>query len=164
MTGKSYYRDRNGLTRIAWVGLIAIVWGFAHWGWRVRERHVTDVRTVAAVSSGSGTRPIETIRVGDRVLARNPEVTNAERAARVEPNWAEWYHVSLELPIASADQVHSAPQPVMRIELLRPEAWLLERIGYSGEQQERHEGTNEPEFENLRVPLRSTPADRKSNV
>ena len=143
MTGNSFKCDHNGLIRITCVGLIALVWGLAHWGWRARERFITDVRAVTAVSKGSATRPIETIRVGDRVLARNPEVTDAERAARIEPNWAEWYHVSLELPINSDNQARATPKQVMKIELLRPEDWLLERIGYSGQLREEHDRTHE---------------------
>ena len=39
------------------------------------------------------TKPIRDIRVGDRVLARNPEVSDAERAEAIEPDPATWRHV-----------------------------------------------------------------------
>ena len=69
------------------------------------------------------TRPIETIRVGDRVIARNPQVSDAERAAfSVEPDFSQWLWLKLEMPKADGG--------VLRVEMLRPETWLLDQIGF----------------------------------
>jgi hypothetical protein len=66
------------------------------------------------------TKPIEEIRPGDRVLAYNPEVTDAERAAAIEPDPATWRLIELELVAKDAHQVE--------IRLLRPLEWI-ERYG-----------------------------------
>ncbi|MFO1062801.1 MAG: polymorphic toxin-type HINT domain-containing protein [Pirellulales bacterium] len=71
-------------------------------------------------SPGATTRPIEQLKVGDRVLARNPEVTQEERAAYVEPDWSEWVHLSLEMPKPDGY--------VLRIEMLRPESWVRSQL------------------------------------
>ena len=71
---------------------------------------------------GVGTRPIEQIKVGDRVMARNPEVSDAERASWTEPDWNQWLHLSLVMPKEDGSE--------LKIELLRPESWLLDQVSY----------------------------------
>ena len=71
---------------------------------------------------GVGTRPIEQIKVGDRVMARNPEVSDAERASWTEPDWNQWLHLSLVMPKEDGSE--------LKIELLRPESWLLDQMSY----------------------------------
>ncbi|MFO1064055.1 MAG: polymorphic toxin-type HINT domain-containing protein [Pirellulales bacterium] len=71
-------------------------------------------------SFSATTRPIEQLKVGDRVLARNPEVTPEERAAYVEPEWSEWVHLSLEMPKPDGY--------VLSIEMLRPESWVRNQL------------------------------------
>lgn len=117
-----------------WLGLIVgivVVWAAGRWVAPPEREPPTNVKAIASRGDRAVTRPIESIRVGQRVLARNPEVTAAERTARAEPNWAQWVHVSLELPLpASADQPQASLPRRMKIELLRPEAWVLERLSY----------------------------------
>lgn len=66
------------------------------------------------------TRPIEEIRVGQRVVARNPEITDAERDTwPAEPDWSTCQLVRLEMPREDGAVLH--------IDLLRPREWLKER-------------------------------------
>lgn len=74
---------------------------------------------VSAESPRPSTKPIEEIRVGDRVLAHNPEVSASERAGWEEPDWNRWVCVHLHMARGhdSADIV-----------LLRPNDWMLRRL------------------------------------
>ena len=81
---------------------------------------VTPARSQAA--RGYTTKPIEKIRVGDRVYAHNPEVDEAERAAWAEPDWNDWLHLSLVMPKEDGSE--------LQIELLRPESWVMEQVSY----------------------------------
>lgn len=69
-------------------------------------------------------RPIESMRVGQRVLAFNPKMTPEERLAWQEPDWENWLHLSLVIPkedgsllemetLRSEDWVRSALQPIV---------------------------------------------------
>ena len=69
------------------------------------------------------TRSIREIRIGDRVLAHNPEVTETERAEAVEPD-ATWRHVRLEMDKPDGSKV--------RIQLLRPRSWLTAQAASIG--------------------------------
>ena len=71
------------------------------------------------------TRPIESIRVGDRVLARNPQIENVERHRWIAADTSEWIHLSLEMPISGEGDARP-DACTLRIELLRPEAWFRE--------------------------------------
>ena len=62
------------------------------------------------------TTPIQDIRVGQRVLANNPEVSDEERESWVEPDWSQWQQVSLEMPKPDGS--------LLKIEMLRPSTWL----------------------------------------
>jgi len=65
------------------------------------------------------TKPIEQIRVGQRVLARNPELTDAERAVLAkssEPAPDTWRRLKLWMPKPDGGRLD--------IELLRPLSWL----------------------------------------
>ncbi|OYP38915.1 polymorphic toxin-type HINT domain-containing protein [Rhodopirellula sp. MGV] len=68
------------------------------------------------------TKPIEQLRVGDRVLARNPQRSQGEREACEEPNWSDWLKLSLVMPRADGSELH--------IELLRPESWVMNQIQF----------------------------------
>ena len=59
---------------------------------------------------------------------RNPEVTDAERATWVEPNWNQWLHLSLQMPLPTDDDSADAEPTVLTIEMLRPESWLREQL------------------------------------
>ena len=97
--------------------------------------------TTAPVSASAEyiTRSIRDVRVGQRVLAENPELNASDRQQAVEPDPATWKQVSLLL--ADADGLK------VEIELLRSPDWLaenrvepggviqldLEELGASGE-------------------------------
>ncbi|TWT34908.1 hypothetical protein [Blastopirellula retiformator] len=94
------------------------------------------------------TRPIDSIRVGDRVLARNPEVGEEERSQWEEPNWNQCFHLTLEMPLPGSN----VDEPkLLHIELLRPESWLREQLGYVVDQ--------EPELSTLPTTL----SDKSTN-
>jgi hypothetical protein len=59
---------------------------------------------------------IETIRVGERVYAHNPEIGGYERDAWEEPDWSEWRQLELEMEQPGGG--------VLRITMLRPMEWL----------------------------------------
>ncbi|MDM4015942.1 polymorphic toxin-type HINT domain-containing protein [Roseiconus lacunae] len=75
-----------------------------------------------ASQRSTGTKPIEMVRVGDRVLARNPQVSDAKRSTWREPDWNDWLHLQLVMSKRDGSELF--------IELLRPESWVLERISY----------------------------------
>ena len=94
------------------------------------ESRVNSAADTSFVSSSSARKPTESLtrgklreiqdlRVGDRVLAENPEVGAAERAAYVEPDWRRWLQISLQMPKADGS--------VLEMELLRPDEWLIEQ-------------------------------------
>lgn len=68
------------------------------------------------------TRPIESIRLGDRVFAHNPEIESEERETWSEPNWDDCYQLSIQLPLTK--------DATIEIELLRDEAWVRSQVGY----------------------------------
>jgi hypothetical protein len=85
-------------------------------------------------AAGVKTRAIQDIRVGQRVLAKNPEISNLERRARrEEPEFSNWLQLSLEMPKSDGSTLH--------IEMLRSEEWLRNQLGFvigevsSGERQ-----------------------------
>ena len=87
------------------------------------ERNPSDQMAVKA-----STRPIESIRVGQRVLASNPEIDDQQRNQWRDPAWNEWLHLSLKLPIG--DSSDTQPADVLNIEILRPESWFIEQVGF----------------------------------
>ena len=60
--------------------------------------------------------PIEKIRVGMRVLARNPEVSDVERAVFSDPDPATWRKLSLKMVKKDGG--------VLDIEMIRPLKWI----------------------------------------
>lgn len=92
------------------------------------------------------TRNIENIRVGDRVLAHNPQISDEERAQWQEPDWQDWWHLSLEMPVPARSDPADAEPKVVYIELLRPTHWVQDQLGYivqqpSGSSQQPSEST-----------------------
>ena len=57
--------------------------------------HASVMRVPTTPTTKFVTKPIQDLRVGDRVLARNPEVSDSERAEAIEPDPATWRQVSL---------------------------------------------------------------------
>ncbi|MEZ6132845.1 MAG: polymorphic toxin-type HINT domain-containing protein [Planctomycetaceae bacterium] len=68
------------------------------------------------------TRPIETLKPGQRALARNPEVSRAERAAYVQPDFQTWLLLSLEMPKPDGSTLF--------IEMLRSQQWYAQQVRY----------------------------------
>jgi hypothetical protein len=103
----------------------------------VMPRAVASIHSERPALPGSAivkTRAIQDIRVGQRVLAKNPEISNLERRARrVEPEFSNWLQLSLEMPKSDGSTLH--------IEMLRSEEWLRNQLGFvigelsSGERQ-----------------------------
>ena len=60
--------------------------------------------------------PIEQIKVGMRVPARNPEISDEERAKFVDPDQETWRFLKLEL--------EKSPVKILEIEMIRPLQWL----------------------------------------
>ena len=58
-------------------------------------QHASHSKRAKALTS---TRNIQDIRVGDRVIAHNPNVSEEERQAFAEPDWSPWLKLTLELP------------------------------------------------------------------
>lgn len=103
---------------------------------------LSSPRPLTRIDSSTCTRPIESIRVGDRVLASNPEVTNAERSSWAEPDWNDWLHLSLQMQMPSRD--HQADRSkILDIELLRPQSWLREQLRFVIDSSEKVGGSNE---------------------
>lgn len=116
-------RTRRSRLGLAWMwGCLLLAGGFLINGLAGTSR---DEHALAAVHPNPAattapakyvTKPIRDIRVGERVLARNPEVTDAERTLAVEPDPATWRHIELEMPKPDGSLLH--------IDLLRPVEWL----------------------------------------
>ena len=116
-SGNDYPEGRT-LTSLSWSvwrllfgSLVAV--GLALIFWPVAE---------GPAPRGGGTRPIESLRVGERVLARNPEIAGDERAGWVEPDWRRWVKLSAVMPKPDGSELH--------IELLRSPEWLRSQLRY----------------------------------
>ena len=81
-----------------------------------------------SASRATATRNIEDLRVGDRVMAHNPEVSDEERATWTEPDWNSWLKLTLKMPKEDGS--------VLSIQILRPEDWLLQQVGYVVDQKQ----------------------------
>ena len=93
------------------------------------ERNINSVRLESRLLTS--TRNIEDLRVGDRVIARNPEVSQVERASFVEPDWKQWIKLTLAMPKEDGRTLH--------IEMLRPEEWLVEQVSFLCEPKQKSE-------------------------
>jgi hypothetical protein len=63
----------------------------------------------------TGYRNIEDIRVGQRVMAHNPQIALDERAAWDEPDWSAWRTLELEMPQPGGG--------TLQIAMIRPREW-----------------------------------------
>ncbi|MCG8651520.1 MAG: hypothetical protein MI861_16885 [Pirellulales bacterium] len=134
-------------------GLAMIFWPNAD---RTASQSVAEHTLVSASTHASRTtdlthqtRPIESIRVGDRVLARNPEVSDAERVTWSEPEWNDWLHLSLQMPLP-VDEDESSK--VLKIEILRPESWLGEQIGFVVDSKDERSSSDGPDTDGTEAP------------
>jgi hypothetical protein len=85
--------------------------------------------TPAAATAPQRTCPIERIRVGQRVVGENPELTNAERNW-VEPDEATWRKLVLKAPKEDGSWAD--------VEIIRPNTWLEEQNAKVGTTVEIH--------------------------
>ena len=86
-------------------------------GVRLAQHGTVATKPTAAVGHDRyrTTKNIETLRVGDRVLARNPQLTDSQHTA-ADPDPATWRRVKLRMTDADGT--------VFDIELLRPIEWI----------------------------------------
>lgn len=89
---------------------------------RLDQVETTPVSAASGIEANVGHIPIEDIKVGMRVMARNPEISDQERSTWVEPNWEEWFHLSLVMPKPDGAE--------LKIEMLRSEDWIRSQLGY----------------------------------
>ena len=76
-----------------------------------------------ALPAAVKTWAIQDIKVGQRVLAKNPEISSLElRTRRAEPKFGRWLQLSLEMATSDGSTLH--------IELLRSEEWLRLQMGF----------------------------------
>ncbi|MEQ9407327.1 MAG: hypothetical protein RIK87_06350, partial [Fuerstiella sp.] len=68
------------------------------------------------------TQPIELLTPGQRALARNPEISSAERRGYVEPDFYTWLLLNLELPKPDGSTLF--------IEMLRSKEWFAQQVRY----------------------------------
>ncbi|QDT59681.1 hypothetical protein SV7mr_21900 [Stieleria bergensis] len=68
----------------------------------------------------SATKAIKDIQVGERVLAENPELHQAQRTAYREPDWNQWLQLSLVMLKEDGSELN--------IELLRSEDWVRRQL------------------------------------
>jgi len=118
-TGGSRGLSRAGLCwAVAWVAFAAAC--FAHAApdgfWSGRTGQAALASAPPAPRPALRTAPIERVRVGQKVLGRNPELTDAERTAAEQVDPATWRMLTLELPKPAGGRVD--------IELLRGPEWL----------------------------------------
>ena len=87
------------------------------------------------------TQSIETIRVGQRVLAHNPEVEPSKRRSwGPEPDFSRWLHLTLEMPRPDGS--------TLTIQMLRPDEWVDSQLSYvidEAAQSSRHSPSDEAE-------------------
>ena len=77
----------------------------------------------ATQPSAIRTQASESIRVGQRTVAKNSEVSSFERHTRgPEPNSESWLHFTVEMPTPGGSN--------LTINMLRSEEWLRSQIGF----------------------------------
>lgn len=121
-------RGSSALATVWLMGCLAVS-GFFGWHFLSNENSTPTDGTVvtapatAAAESSYETKSIRDIRIGERVLAHNPEVTDQERRQAVEPD-SSWRHIHLEMK--------KPDDSVLKIELLRPRDWVVSHHAYAG--------------------------------
>ena len=88
----------------------------------LRATSSAPVADLDADPRGVHLRVIGETEVGDRVVGRDPQIDDAERAHWEEPDWDQWLKVSLVMRKGTGDE--------LKVELLRPEDWLINRLRF----------------------------------
>lgn len=105
---------RGGISRLGWI------WAFL--GTLLTGFCLFQGATNAVLPD---TRPIERVDLGQRVVGRNPQVTDAERQAVTDPVAKDWRKITLYIEKPDGDRID--------IELLRPVSWIEASGAASGE-------------------------------
>jgi hypothetical protein len=122
---------------------------------------IRSERPALPAAANVKTRAIQDIRVGQRVLAKNPEISSLERRTRrAEPDFGRWLQLSLDMPKSDGSTLH--------IEMLRSEEWLRNQIGFvigempdsSGERQ----GVSPPSTTATATPNLNPPSAKTENL
>jgi len=138
------------------IALLVLFAGFCFW--QALPKNVSDnaanslaPSATAEIGPSFGSRPeietqaIETIRVGQRVLAHNPEVERTERLAwGPEPDFSQWLHLTLEMPKEDGS--------TLTIQMLRPDEWVDSQLSYvidEAAESSRHAPRDEAERDEL---------------
>src|SRR5208282_4450884 len=82
----------------------------------------------SSVRSLHPTQAIETVRVGQRVLARNPDSLDAERIGATAVNPTTWRHLSLRAVVRDS----SGDEDRVEVETLQPPEWVEAQRAYPG--------------------------------
>ncbi|MCA9050638.1 MAG: hypothetical protein KDA89_17995 [Planctomycetaceae bacterium] len=105
-----------------------------------RPRPTSCRHLIQHPTSDIRTQSIETIRVGQRVLAHNPEVEPSERRSwGPKPDFSRWLHLTLEMPKEDGS--------TLTIQMLRPGEWVDSQLSYvidEAAQSSRHSPHDEP--------------------
>ncbi len=109
------------------LGCLALSGLFGGQADRSSDTNLVKPSALAAVASEVSdspyvTKSIRDIRIGERVLAHNPQVTDLERRQAIEPD-SSWRHLQLEMK--------KADDSVLKIELLRPREWVVSHNAYA---------------------------------
>lgn len=126
-TSKSHRQPNRNVSKLglAWMWACLLIGGGFLWSGLsgtsspAQPLHASVMRVPTTPTTKFLTKPIQDLRVGERVLARNPEVSDSERAEAIEPDPATWRQVSLVMQKPDGSD--------LRIEMLRPVDWLADQ-------------------------------------
>jgi len=120
-------RNRLGVVWLAACVLFASWLGFGTTGRDPTVRNASDLEPRAVASAASvlpaaapRTKNIEDIRVGERVMARNPQLTEADRTSKTDVDPATWRLLKLRATTRLTD----GSADVLEVESLQPSAWI----------------------------------------
>ncbi|MEQ9407595.1 MAG: hypothetical protein RIK87_07695, partial [Fuerstiella sp.] len=122
--------SKGGFRRIL-IGLLMLLSSVCFWNALPESvsRNASDgvsaiavAKTLAASEVHIETQPIELLTPGQRALARNPEISSAERRGYVEPDFHTWLLLSLELPKPDGSTLF--------IQMLRSKEWFSQQVRY----------------------------------
>ena len=115
---QNYLKHVFSMLIVVGIGMIAL----SQWQRLTLTEQSTSTSTASHRLSNSSTAaslaftPIEQIKVGMRVAARNPEVSDSERAGFTDPDPATWRKLTLEMVKSNGG--------VLDIEMIRPVKWI----------------------------------------
>ena len=108
--------------------------GVILWPWLGRQQPTESTSfqsrpvSLEPAEPSTATLPIGNIEVGQRVLAHNPEISDAERENWSEPDWSDCFKLTLAMPLGVANA--DGDPAVLDIQMIRPESWVRDRLEY----------------------------------